>query len=71
MRFILHGGHIDLVAGVEDVQFLEDAGHVAHLGHMLLHQVLQLLLEAVIEFKGIISLSFLESALKENEIEKI
>ena len=72
LNISLHGGNINLVAGVEDVHFLEDAGHVAHLGHVLLHQVLELLLEAVVEFEGVFSLSLLESALKlDNEIGKI
>ena len=59
----LHGGNVDLVAGVEDVHLPEDASHVAQLAHVLCHQVLELLLEAVVEFEGIISLSLLESSL--------
>merc|ERR1740129_1336350 len=57
----LHGINVDLVAGVEDVHLPEDAGHVAQLAHMLRHQVLELLLEAVVEFEGVTGLSLLES----------
>ena len=68
----LHGSNVDLVAGVENIHLPEDAGHVAELAHVLLHQVLELLFEAVIELEGIIGLSLLESSLLKrcDEIEK-
>jgi len=67
----LHGGDVDLVAGVEDVHLPEDAGHVAQLTHVLCHQVLELLLEAVVEFEGVSGLSLLESSLeKDMSLEK-
>merc|ERR1719220_1876368 len=45
-----------------DVHLPEDAGHVAHLAHVILHQPLELLLETVIEGEGVIGLSLLVSA---------
>ena len=63
----LHAGHIDLVAGVEDAHLPEDTGHVAHLAHVILHQVLDPLFETVIEFEGVTSLSLLESALQNTD----
>ena len=57
LSILLHGAHIDVVVLVDDVELPEDAGHVADLLNVLLHHVLQLLLQAVIESKGVPSLS--------------
>jgi len=62
LSILLHGTHIDVVVLVDDVELPEDTGHVADLLNVLLHHVLQLLLQAVIESKGVPSLS-LESHL--------
>ena len=52
----LHGGDVDVVAAVEDVHLPEDAGHVAHLADVLLHHVLKLLLQTVVQLQGVVSL---------------
>ena len=53
----LHGIHVDVVVLVDDVELPEHAGHVADVLDVLLHHVLQLLLQAVIESEGVPSLS--------------
>ena len=57
LSILLHGADINVVVLVDDVHLPEDTGHVAHFLNVLLHHVLQLLLQAVIESEGVPSLS--------------
>merc|ERR1712158_63596 len=57
LSILLHSADINVVVLVDDVELPEDTGHVADLLHVLLHHVLQLLLQAVVEGEGVPSLS--------------